>query len=164
VGDLFRWLGNNWFSLIQSVGIIAGLFFAAVAVRRETLTRRLSNLLALKAEHRELWERIAQDPKLTRLFSEETSLQSPISPQEEIFCRQIIVHSATAFSLIKDGTPLDSEALSADIGSFFSRAVPFEAWKRAKHAQSISFIAFVEEAISRHKAVEAVSRGKPRSF
>lgn len=163
MGDLFRWLGANWFSLIQSIGIISGLIFAAIAVRRETLTRRLSNLLALKAEHRELWDRISRDPSLARLYSDELS-DRPISAQEEIFCRQIIVHAATAFSLLKDGTPIDREAASADIGSFFARPIPFEAWKRAKHAQSVAFIAFVDDAISRHKAEEAVSKGKPSSL
>jgi hypothetical protein len=43
---LLGWLDANWFNLIQTVSIVIGLIFAGLSFRRDTHTRRLSNLLA----------------------------------------------------------------------------------------------------------------------
>jgi len=131
--------------------------FTGFSLKKDNQSRRIANLLALKAEHRELWAAISSDPSLDRLVADETPSQpQPLTAREEVFCRQIIVHAATAWSLVLDGTPLDREGLAADIGSFFSKPVPFTAWEGAKHAQSLGFMRFVDDAIARHRSAPKV--------
>ncbi len=69
-----------------------------------------------------------------------------MTEEEEIFLRQMIVHFAVAWELIKDGTPLDFGAFQRDAAEIFSLPLPKLAWQRARGAQSASFIEFVEEA------------------
>jgi hypothetical protein len=148
VTPLYGWLQANWFNLVQTRSIVIGLLFAGLSVHRETRTRRLTNLLALKQEHRELWSTIHSHPELARILKSDVDLVGePVSPEEEIFLRQIIVHIATAWELIRDGTPLNKEALSSDVRSFLSLPVPNWAWQRAAHAQDRDFMNFVRSAL-----------------
>jgi hypothetical protein len=56
MGDMTQWLGENWFDLFSSAGIIGGLWFTAVSLHSETKTRRVANLLTLTANYREVWK------------------------------------------------------------------------------------------------------------
>ena len=48
------WLNDNWFTGLQSLAILSGFIFTCVTLRREDRSRRVSNLLLLTANHREL--------------------------------------------------------------------------------------------------------------
>ncbi len=63
VAYIETWLETNWINLFQTVGIVLGLVFTSFSWRRDTRTRKLSNLLALKKEHRELWNIIHANPE-----------------------------------------------------------------------------------------------------
>jgi hypothetical protein len=45
MGDMgsLRWLTENWFTLLNVVGVIGGLFFTGYSLRSETKTRRIAN-------------------------------------------------------------------------------------------------------------------------
>ena len=62
------WFSENWFNLFSAVGIIGGLLFTAVSLRSETKTRRISNLLTLTQNHRELWAEMFRRPGLERVL------------------------------------------------------------------------------------------------
>ena len=148
MAPLLRWLEANWFNLVQSSSIVLGLVFAGLSFRRETRSRRLSNLLALKTEHRQLWNTIHSKPELARILRADVDLLAePVRIEEEVFLRDLIVHVATAWELIRDGTPLDREAFRRDIAAFFSLPIPRRVWDGTTHAQAQSFIQFFESVM-----------------
>src|SRR5262245_52353527 len=105
------------------------MLFTALSLRRESKSRCLWNLLALKQEHRELWNAIHSRPDFARVLQDDVDLvAAPITNDEEIFLRQVIVHAATAWELVRDGTPLSLEAFRADVAQFFSLPLPCFAW------------------------------------
>src|SRR5437899_136859 len=63
------WLSDNWFVLLQSLGIIAGFVFTAHSLRSETKMRRVGNLLAITESHRKLWTEFSNRRELRRRFS-----------------------------------------------------------------------------------------------
>ncbi len=51
---ILRWLAENWFTLLNVIGIVGGLFFTGHSLRSETKTRRVANLLSLTQAHRDI--------------------------------------------------------------------------------------------------------------
>ena len=47
MGDFFTWLETNWFSLVQSAGIVGSILLTALMLRRDRRGRRISDLLTL---------------------------------------------------------------------------------------------------------------------
>jgi hypothetical protein len=151
VESLRGWIESNWFNLAQTAGIICGLVFTGLALRREARARHFSNLLSLKSEHRELWSLVHERPELARVLQSDVDLVAfPINNEEEIFLRQMIVHFAVAFELNKAGTPFDLQGFSKDAAEIFSLPLPRLAFERAKNAQDPAFNSFVEEAMRRY--------------
>lgn len=144
------WLQNNWVDLIQTIGIVAGLAFTAVSFKREEQTRRISNLLSLKEEHRELWSIVHQNPGFSRILDPDVDLvANPMTNEEEVFLRQMIVHFAVGYEMVRTGTPLDIGAVKGDVAEVFSLPLPKLAFARARHGQSPEFVRFVEEALTK---------------
>jgi hypothetical protein len=148
VGSIEVWLQGNWFNVVQTVSIVFALVFTGLSLRRDTRSRRLSNLLILKGEHRELWSIIHGKPEFARILQADVDLVGrPMKSDEEIFLRQMIAHFAAAFELIQDGTPLDLEAFRRDAKEIFSLPLPKSAWQRAKNLQNPGFSKFIEDAL-----------------
>lgn len=144
------WLQNNWVNFVQTIGIVAGLLFTAVSFRRDTQARRISNLLTLKEEHRELWSIVHQNPSFSRILDPHADLvAAPMTNEEEVFLRQMIVHCAVGFELVRRGTPLELKAVSRDFAEIFSLPLPKDAFQRARHGQSPDFVEFVERAVAK---------------
>ncbi len=111
-------------------------------------SRRLSNLLALKQEHRELWNTIHASPELSRILNLETDLLAhPMTSAEQVFLRQVIVHVATSWELMREGTPLDLSAFRNDVGQFFRLPLPHQEWQTIRRSQKREFVTFVETAV-----------------
>lgn len=97
------WLEQNWFPLLQSTGIIGGLLFTALSVRRDTRARRAADLLKLAEQHRDLWSEIHRRPELSRILSADVDLlSSPITPVEKEFLDIVFVHFYTGWLLAKE--------------------------------------------------------------
>ncbi len=142
-----EFLQAHWFDLVQTLGIMAGMLFTGIALRHEGASRRLSNLLALKQEHRELWNTIHESPELSRILDPETDLLAhPMTSAEQVFLRQVIVHVATSWELMRQGTPLDLAAFRNDVGQFFRLPLPRQEWQAVRKSQSKEFAAFLEKA------------------
>src|SRR5258706_15843061 len=111
-----EWLTNNWFSLLQSLGIICGLLFTATSIRRDTAARRASDLLSLSERHQDLWSELYRRPELCRIRSKEVDLlASPLTGAEIEFLRLVLVHFYTGYLLAqKSGALLSMEAYVAD--------------------------------------------------
>ena len=49
-----NWIGDNWFALLQSIGIVGGLIYTGRVVHTDAKVRRLENRFALTKQHRKM--------------------------------------------------------------------------------------------------------------
>ena len=138
-----EWASHNWFSLLQSVGIIGSLLFTGLTLRQDVKERRTSHDLTITKAHRELWTNLYKRPSLARVLDPNADLSSqPITQEEEMFVLLLVVHLNTALEVLRSETP--DEALRRDIRWFFSLPVPMTVWEEAKYRQEAGFVRFVE--------------------
>jgi hypothetical protein len=138
-------LSDNWFTLLQSAGIIASLLFTAVSLRMETKSRQVSNLFTITENHREIWKRVSERPELARVLKPDIDLSRlPVGEEEEIFLREIILHLNASYVAIKDKVFVKPEGLEREVQWFFSLPVPNAVWQKMKPFQDANFIGFVE--------------------
>jgi hypothetical protein len=143
------WLAQNWFALLQTASIAVGLFTTAYTIRVDTKERKIQNLLALTSAHREIWSQLYLMPELARVWHEDVNVGAePVTLQERLFVRSLILHLNVSFKARKGGMDFDDEALSSDIRQFFSKPVPRAVWERSKVYLSPDFVQFVESNFS----------------
>jgi len=148
VGTTLLWFQDNWFSLLQTVGIIGSLIFTGVSLRQDTNGRRASDLLTLTEHHRDLWQEVYSRPGLGRIYAEEVDLiASPVTIAEERFLNEVIVHFHTAWQLVSQGSLLSLEAMRVDARTFFRLPVPQAVWKQTKTSRDSEFVRFIEKCL-----------------
>jgi hypothetical protein len=141
------WLDSNWFNLLQSIGIIGGLCFTALALRTESVSRHTSDFLILTGHHRELWLEIQRQPALGRVLQPEVDLVAdPITWAEEEFLNLVFVHFQSGWELARRGSILRLDSLKTDARCFFVLPIPKAVWTKTKVFRDEEFIQFVEDA------------------
>ena len=144
------WLALHWFDLVQTVGIVGGLAFTGYALQRDEQSRKIANLIAIKQQHQDIWREFYDQPALARVLEAKADVGNhPISDIERIFVNFVILHLATVYQAMKEGTFVTIEGLQADIHGFFSLPIPHAVWERTKPLQDRDFVRFVEAAVSR---------------
>lgn len=139
------WLGQYWFDLLQSAGIIGSFVFTAVTVRRDEKTRRITNRLALTQQHRDIWDRLYTRPELVRITDSKADVSgTTVAPAERLFVELLVLHLSGAFDAMKEGMLVEPEGLRKDIAWFFSLPIPKAVWKEMKSFQDADFVGFVE--------------------
>jgi hypothetical protein len=143
--EVLPWINDNWFTLLQSAGIVGSLLLAAAALRLDEKTRRIGNLMAITKGHREIWSQLYERPELARVIDAEADLkQRKITREEELFIWFLILHLNSVYQALKNGVLLNLEGMHKDIGWFFSLPLPRMIWERAKFLQDADFVQFVE--------------------
>lgn len=144
----FEWLRYGKETL-ETVGLLAGLYFTGASFRADAKERRLSNLMSLAGSHRELWMEIDQRPDLGRLLKADADLEKdPITASERRFAHLLITHFAVSYEALRTGLITDIAGLRKDVRAFFSLPLPFEVWKWSREFQSGELVAFVDECLS----------------
>jgi hypothetical protein len=145
VGALFPWFRENWFPLLQTIGIIGGLLFTGISIRQATKARKATDLLALTEQHRDLWDDVYTRPGLSRILAESADLVAqPVTLAERWFLNEVIVHFQTGWQLSRCGSMITKDAIEADVRAFFKLPVPHWVWKQTKAARDPKFVQFVE--------------------
>jgi hypothetical protein len=140
-----NWLSLNWFSILQSVGIVGGLLFTGISFRNLRIDQRITNLLTIKEQHDELWKTIYQRPELARVLDPAADLEAkPVNQEEELFVTLAIVHLSTSCQALLRGMVEPNEGLRQDIRWFFSLPIPKAVWEKNKRRQDSRFVKFVE--------------------
>ena len=149
MGALSSWVEGNWFSLVQTVGIMGTLWMAATAARRDAKAREIENLLKIAEHHRELWNEARQRPALERIFRQDADvLSKPATVAEEEFLNLAIVHFQTGWRLAKSGGVTTISEWVADTRDFFSLPLPRAIWEKTKSSRNRRFVRFVERALA----------------
>ena len=147
-----EWLSSHITSLIQTLGVIGGLIFTAYSFRLDARARRVSNLLAITAHHRNIWSELYDRPELMRVLQADVDLaQVPIKPSEELFIRLLILHFESTFKASRQGEYRQPEGLSQDVAQFFSLPLPSVVWTRIRAFQDRDFVQFVENTLREYQ-------------
>jgi len=144
---LAAWLTTHWLDLLQATGVV-GLFFTAITIRADSRERKIQNLIALTAAHREIWSKVYDKPSLANVLSPDADpAAKPASFEERLFVHLLILHLNASFKARKSGMEFDDDAVRADVRQFLSRPIPRSVWETSKEFQSRDFVAFVEGAM-----------------
>lgn len=147
MADLSLFLESNWFNLVQSTGIVASLLFAAVTIRREARAHKMTALLALDQQHRDLWSELHRRPELARILSHEVDLVGrPVTTAEAEFLNTVFVHFCTGWRLAAEHGILSGDDLRQDIADFLARPIPLQVWRHTTGVREQRFVSFVERA------------------
>src|SRR5687767_11824244 len=131
------WIEEHWFELLQTIGIVGGLAFTAAARIQDVRARKVGNLIALKQEHREIWKELYARPSLSRVLKQEVDLGAePISIEEALFVKTLILHLGTVHQATEMGLFVNLEGLRTDVSAFFSKAIPGSIWEKTKKLQN----------------------------
>lgn len=142
------WWRENWFSLVQSVGIVAGLCFTAWALWRDGRDRRLGHRLGLAEQHRELWAEAHRRPDLARLFHGEADLLArPVTTAESEFLEVVFHHFHLTWELSRQEGLFTESALHLDVAAFFALPVPHAVWRQTRARRDPDFVAYVDRCL-----------------
>lgn len=145
MGD-FRWITENWLSVLNAVGVVGGLFFTAISLRSDARTRKIANLLTVTTNHREIWKEFLHRPELARVLDQKADLRKqPVTAEETEFVNFVILHLNSVYYAMRDEMIVKMEGLRRDAGAFFSLPIPWAVWEKTKRFQNADFIEFVEE-------------------
>lgn len=147
MGNFTPWAEQNWFPLVQTLGILGSLIATYIALIRDRKAWKLGNYLTLAGHHRDLWRDAHSNPALDRILTTEADLiAKPITPQEQEFLNLVIVHFHTGWIVAREKVYLPLELLAADAKAFFQLPLPREVWKRNRTFQDPQFARFIEKA------------------
>lgn len=144
------WLNDNWFTILQSLGIAGSLVFTGLALQRDNRARRVSEHLRLSSHHRRLWGEVYRNPQLARMLRlDRNAATDPATEREESFLLLVFVHFQTGWLLAREGSLTTLDALERDAGAFFALPIPGQVWDSMKSAHDPEFVRFIDEAVRR---------------
>ncbi len=144
---LLHWIREHGFDLLGSVGLVASLGFTAFSFRKDESSRRIGNLLALTAAHRDIWTQLLVRPELARILEPNADLVlKPVTNEEALFVTFLVLHLNATWQAMEAGVFRTRQAIARDIRWFFSRPVPKSVWEKSKAFQDPAFVRFVEES------------------
>jgi hypothetical protein len=145
---LSSWTGQNWFNLVQTLGIMGSLLMTAEAARQNAKTREIENLLTISDHHRELWSGVRHRLGLERIFQESAKvLNAPITVEEDEFLNLATAHFLTSWRIARVGSMITLGELAADVHEFFNLPLPRAVWEKTKANRNPQFVRFVDRAI-----------------
>lgn len=122
---MVAWFGANWFTLIQTAGVVGSLLFAGAALRFDAKVRRTEVLLALTDAHREIWAELIHQPGLGRILDARANpYQHAPTSAERHFVLLVILHIAAVRQAIAEGAYCASSGMGEDIRSFLALPIP----------------------------------------
>jgi len=147
--EMFGWIREHWFDLIQTASVIAGFWTAVYSIQGDTKERRIENLFTLTKAHRDIWWKLYERPELSRILVARVDLKrEPLTHEEELFVHTLILHLRSAFKARKLGMQFDDDAVASDITELFVLPIPRAVWERSKAFQDKDFVAFVESCLN----------------
>jgi len=138
------WITEHWLDLIQTVAIIGGLLFTAYAMLREESATKIATLIAANEQYREIWQELYKNPRLSRVLNKTVNLdKEPISDEESLFVKLLILHLGTVYEAMKSGMFVKLQGLRRDVQEFFSLPIPKTIWEKTRPFQNPDFVEFI---------------------
>ncbi|MEW6159365.1 MAG: DUF6082 family protein [Verrucomicrobiota bacterium] len=147
--EVLTWISAHWLDLLQSVGIICGLLFTVYTIRADARARRISNMIAVAQQHRDIWKQMYERPELARVLDPAADLSTaPITAEERLFAKLLILHLDSVHRAMKEKMFVTLEGLQTDIRMSFAMPILRTVWHEMKSLHDDEFVEFIESAIS----------------
>lgn len=144
------WMAQHGFDLLSAVGIVSGLGFTAASFREDIRSRRLTNLVTLTQQHRDIWEESQSNPNLARIRDSNADLYTkPVTADETQFVMLLMFHLYCWHRAILGGEVSVLEGLEQDVRSFFTRPIPRYVWNERKAFFDTDFRHFVDDILNK---------------
>jgi len=155
VADSLSWIKGEWFSVVQTVGIIGGLLFTGITCQQQAKAQKeqakaqdTQNLIAFADRHRSLWSEVYQKPELQRIFRCSVDLvATPPTVAEEEYLNVVFAHYETGWQIAENSYPRYLEPLILDVAKFFSFPIPSAVWQKTERSRDQQFVEFVKKAM-----------------
>jgi hypothetical protein len=145
------WLGEHWFSLAQTLGIVASFAIASRSLALDSRSRRAELHFMMTASHREIWEHYVNNPSLASTLDPSRKISGhPPKPAEERFVLLVLLHSATVFHAVELHALRQWPGWKADVKAFFSLPVPRAVAERFLEFQEPGFRRFLSDLLDLH--------------
>ena len=150
-----EWISQYWFEFLTVLCGICGLWFSAFEIRQntkaqkeETKARRTSNLLAITANHREVWKNFPNSPELARVIDPSADItKQPVTLAERFFVGMIISNTSSVYEALKDELVTEQEGLRRDVKEFSRFRFRKQFGPKTKLLQNLIFAAFIDSSL-----------------
>ncbi len=143
--EIIHWFTVHGESLLQSAGIIGGLVFTGISLRSEAKSRRISNLIALTQQHRDIWKQLYEQPELVRVLDPSVDLETdPVSREERLLVRFLILYLGAVFKATEFDELLRPDGMAKDVKEFFALPIPGAVWQELKKLQDETLVLFID--------------------
>jgi hypothetical protein len=148
MGSFLSWHSIDWFSLLQTIGIVGGLLLTAYSMLDSSRVRKVDTLINLTEQHRSIWLKLFDTPALKRVLEEKPDLtKHPITDDEMLFVNLVILHLTTVLTAIRKGIFPKPAGQDADLKYFFSLPIPNAAWTQTKAFRDPETVRYVEKLL-----------------
>jgi len=142
-------IAENWFTLLQSIGIIGSLLATIASLRFNAKVRRVSNEIEIAKHHRTIWLEFLERPGLARILETSPDLEKdPVTVEEKLFVRLLFLHLNTAFNAMERGLLNRPDGLRDDIRAFMASPIVQEVWRHSEKLLDHNLIEFIEGTVN----------------
>ena len=146
---MWAWLDQNWFNLVQTIGIVFSLLFSGYAYVLALKSQRVTNTFQVMQYHREIWSSLFDHPELERVLDNSPAFEAkPLTEAERLFVTLLVLHLGSVHRAMNHNAIERIEGLELDIYQFFRLPIPALVWREIKVIQNADFVEFVEKAIA----------------
>jgi hypothetical protein len=157
---LLIWMSANWFSLLQSVSIVAGLVFAATQLRDANRQRESDSLVRVFDNNRQILSLGFTHPKLFGILSDAKD-SDPVLTRYYLqlwFNQFSQIHSYLKRSLFRGEL---KESLDRDLSDFIAMQNAQTHWQRFGQFYPASFQKYVDDILKKGEPPEGAAPMKP---
>jgi hypothetical protein len=143
----------DWFTLLQSLGIIIGFLFSGFAIWKDSNATKLQNYILLTQSHREVWSMMMDNEKLGRVLERDIpAKKQELTYSERQFLIFIFLHITCSFELSKRDKIINIEKDKEDIADLLSYPLVRKYWDDKGKFYNEDFRSFIMSCISDHSA------------
>lgn len=148
MGIVVSWLQENWFSTLQTLGIVGGLSFNAYGLFMNSRIRKVDTLINITQQHRAIWLKFIDSPNLKRILQAKVDLKkTPVTDDEMMFVNLAILHLTTVLIAVEKGIFGKPSGFDEDIQDFFALPIPKAVWLRTKEFRDQHITDYVQSLL-----------------
>jgi hypothetical protein len=143
-----HWLATSWFSLVQTIVLVATLAVAISALRSSGRAAKASNTLAIVANNRQIWSQLTTNHQLQSVMRADMGPNEHVTESEFNFVMQVINQIATVFELVQSGGADSLEGARRDICDTMNLPVFKTVWEMNRAYRGVDFVEFMESCLA----------------